>query len=126
VPVPGRAFLRAEDREAEVRPEHFSKHFLSFCQQRKDTLEFSELAQSIDSKSMQQDDGWPFTLVMKSDLNSVVGRESVHIMPPHTGRPRRLCCMQLVGGSVYRFIVCSTGPTGVERNPLRAGLVSRA
>jgi len=36
------------------------------------------LAQAIDSKSMQEDDGRPRTLVMIGDPDSVKGSESVH------------------------------------------------
>jgi hypothetical protein len=38
-------------------------------------LEVSELAQAIDSKSMQQDDGRPLTFVMIGDPDSVKGCE---------------------------------------------------
>jgi len=54
------------------------------------------LAQAIDSKSMQEDDGRPRTLVMIGDPDSVKGSESVHSAPLNTARPRRVSCGHLV------------------------------
>jgi hypothetical protein len=58
--------------------EYLAEHLLPFFESRAYALEVSELAQCVDSESMQQEDGRAFALVVIRNMESVEGRECVH------------------------------------------------
>jgi hypothetical protein len=58
--------------------EYLAEHLLPFFESRAHALEVSELAQGVDSESMQQDDGRALTLVVVGNMESVERRECLH------------------------------------------------
>ena len=58
--------------------EYLSEHLPPFFESRAYVLVVSELAQCVDSESMQQQDGSAFALVVLGNMESVEGREYVY------------------------------------------------
>jgi len=55
--------------------EYLAEHPLALFQERKNTVELSELAEPVDKATVQQDDSRSFAFVVVGDLDSVKGRE---------------------------------------------------